>query len=587
MGFDNPLFFDRVALVRTDGILFTESWELLDEEAFVEVYRRYLAHLRNRDSPLLAVLPDGVSDKESDDALLRLFRKLARLPADDVVDIDPAFEKLLADRHLLHMLVEDFYTFWRRYERYLVCYSEGAAAYDSKPYRTFHQTIEHVNHLVRKAYRDVAEHIIGEHPRVYRQMPAGFQVGIIAARKEWPIPAGYENLAEVPFIRQVLINPPLIIDPPENKRTGINEKVDANPLDGLDFDPATWLCYPARVGPLLIHVYFHAKYVGLGTSLANLFELATDEELIHPPDAVYAYGVEDEHFARFGDKRTVFYDDEKAGILAAAVPRGDAFGYFGYLKKMTLTLHNSVVMKRGMLPVHGAMVRITLKDGSAANIVIAGDTGAGKSETLEAFRTLARDTLREMTVIFDDMGSLAIEDDGTVVARGTETGAFVRLDDLSPGYAFDNIDRSVIMSPQKVNARTVLPVTTLHDVLAGTPVDYYLYANNHEPVDDEHPLIEDFESVDGALATFREGKRLAKGTTKESGLVSAYFANVFGPPQYRERHEELAKKFFSALDEQGVRIAQLRTRLGLPGFETEGPLEAAKSLLSDISEREN
>ncbi|MDZ7821174.1 MAG: hypothetical protein U5N26_04820 [Candidatus Marinimicrobia bacterium] len=47
-----------------------------------------------------------------------------------------------------------------------------------------------------------------------------------------------------------------------------------------------------------------------------------------------------------------------------------------------------------------------------------------------------------------------------MIGCGTETGAFVRLDDLQPGYAFGQLDRSIIMSPGKINSRILLPVTT-------------------------------------------------------------------------------------------------------------------------------
>ena len=45
------------------------------------------------------------------------------------------------------------------------------------------------------------------------------------------------------------------------------------------------------------------------------------------------------------------------------------------------------------------------------------------------------------------------------LAYGTEMGAFVRLDDLQSGYAFGQIDRAIIMNPDEVNARVILPVT--------------------------------------------------------------------------------------------------------------------------------
>ena len=58
--------------------------------------------------------------------------------------------------------------------------------------------------------------------------------------------------------------------------------------------------------------------------------------------------------------------------------------------------------------------------------------GAGKSESLEAFRSLGEEYISDMTVIFDDMGVLKIAQDG-IYGYGTEIGAFVRLDDLDQG----------------------------------------------------------------------------------------------------------------------------------------------------------
>ena len=50
------------------------------------------------------------------------------------------------------------------------------------------------------------------------------------------------------------------------------------------------------------------------------------------------------------------------------------------------------------------MVNVVLKNGKEANIVIMGDSGAGKSESLEAFRALSEEYISDMTIIFDDMG---------------------------------------------------------------------------------------------------------------------------------------------------------------------------------------
>jgi hypothetical protein len=141
------------------------------------------------------------------------------------------------------------------------------------------------------------------------------------------------------------------------------------------------------------------------------------------------------------------------------------------------------------------------------------------------------------------------------------------------------MDRSIIMSPSQVNARIVLPVTTYETVMRGHRVDMVLYANNYEQVDEERPVIERFSSVEQAYMVFREGTVMSKGTTTSSGIVHSYFANIFGPPQYREIHDRLAHVFFNALFSRGVFVGQMRTRLGISGWESKGPEEAAGELL--------
>jgi len=436
---------------------------------------------------------------------------------------------------------------------------------------------------VRKTYRNICENITGDHPRIYRQVPAGCQVGLITTSIDYQLPLVYKKVVrDIPLITQILIEPPLIIDPLMNKRAGQFEKVDTNPLREVKINPRDWLCFPAKVGDLIIYFYFYNKFIGLGTALANLFELAHGEELLRMPEAIYLYGVPPASLQRYGTLPTVFHDDEKNNLLVAALPALNEMGYFGYIKKMILTLHNTVIMKRGRLPIHGAMVRICLKNGKSANLVIAGDTGTGKSESLEAFRVLAKEYIRDMTIIYDDMGSLEITEEGEIKGYGTEVGAFVRLDDLQPGYAFGVIDRSIIMSPHKINARAVIPITTLQEILKGYKVDYFLYANNYEEVDDNHPIFEELFSAEEAIAVFREGARLAKGTTTEKGLVRSYFANIFGPIQYKELHEGIALRYFNKLFENKVKVGQLRTRLGIPGYERKGPEKAAQELIKII-----
>jgi hypothetical protein len=269
-------------------------------------------------------------------------------------------------------------------------------------------------------------------------------------------------------------------------------------------------------------------------------------------------------------------------MLVGAIPDRAEFGYFGYLKKMILTLHNSLVMKAGNMPIHGAMVKILLHGNKEATILMMGDTGAGKSETLEAFRVLAEKQIRELRIIADDMGSIQLDPDGNPVGYGTEIGAFLRLDDLQPGYAYGHLDRSIIMNPSQVNARIVFPVTTFQTVIRGHKIDYILYANNYEEIDEDHPVIEKFSTPEWALDVFRDGAVMSKGTTTSTGLVHSYFANIFGPPEYRDMHEKIVERYFNSFFKKGIFVGQMRTRLGIAGYETSGPREAASELLKII-----
>ena len=534
---------------------------------------------------MLGIFGKPVSEvNDADEALLvDVLKILSKLELDCVLPLMPEAAPIVRDPFLLNTFIENLYNSWREYERFVVVDSADDRL-DQRPYRTFNATIESLMHLVRKVYRDVQRNTTGRRPNVYRQVQAGAEIATIALPKEMKLPGGaYDKLKDIPVIRQILVYPPLLLNPPMNKRTGQFQRIPQNPLDVVEINPEEWLCYPARVGPLLILVYFHERFFELGFSLCNLLELADDEALNEPVNAVYLYGVPGTALDSLAPLPTVFYDDTENDLISAAVPNRDEFGYFGYLKKMVLTLHNIKMLRMERLPFHGAMVNIVLRGGKSFTVLIFGDTGAGKSETLEAFRTMGEDMIADIVTIADDMGSLEIGADGEIKGYGTEVGAFVRLDDLQPGYAFGQLDRTIIMNPNQVNARVILPVTNYSNVMRGYRPDMVLYANNYEEVDAEHPLIERLPDAETALAVWRDGAAMSKGTTTTTGLVHTYFVNVFGATQYREDHDVIARRYFEEFYKQGIFVGQLRTRLGMPGWERSGPEEAARALLEALT----
>ena len=313
-----------------------------------------------------------------------------------------------------------------------------------------------------------------------------------------------------------------------------------------------------------------------GVTLCNLFELADESEYRHnKPDLVYVYGYED------GKKDQSFFQDDKNDMMVAKLSASDEFDYFGYMK-MCLTLHNVSNINHHKLPIHGAMIQMKLHDGSEKNIVVMGDSGAGKSETIEQIKAYGEAYIEDIKTIYDDMGCLSLVD-GKVKTSGTEVGAFVRLDDLDAGYSFKELDRSVFMNPDKVNARIVIPITDYKDVIADHDVDIFLYANNYEA---EGEALEFFDNEEDALKVFRAGNRMAKGTTTEYGLVGSYFANPFGPMQKQELCEPIIDTMFQALEDNGVFVGEIYTHLGFDKSNRKGLNIAAQQLLEFIQKKD-
>ncbi len=571
---------DNKVILRIRGKIYDTSEELIESGMFKELLHRVIQSLVAKNSILLRIFENTHPDEEDISVLVNTLKRLTKNTGAEVQTLYPASKQFFRDASLFSEFVEYIYNYWRGFERYVLCDSFEGDSIDQRPYRAFNDTVGTLSHLMRKTYRDFEENITGTHPRVYRQVEAGAEFASISVPINTVFPEGaYEKLKSVQVIRQVMMNPPLILEPKMNKRTGSFEKIAVNPLSVVHINSDDWVCYPAKVGDLIIYIFVHEKFYELGFSLCNLFEIADDDDVERRPDAVYLFGVPGEALDAMAEFPTVFYDDEKNDTMVAACPNRDAFGYFGYLKKMVLTLHNAIKMKKGIMPFHGALMKIILKNGKQATMLLIGDSGAGKSETIEAMRHVGSELISDIVVIADDMGSLEIRDNGDIMGFGTEIGAFLRIDDLKPGYAFGQMDRSIIMSAGQTNARIILPVTSYENVLKGFKIEYLLYANNYEEIDAEHPLLERFDTPEKALSVFKEGTVMSKGTTTSTGIVHSYFANIFGPPSYREIHDSIAERYFNVFFENDVFVGQMRTRLGIPGYEYTGPEEAAKEIL--------
>lgn len=550
--------------------------ELLTSKGFKIVLLSYLKMLRKKKSNFYKYIEieEGQIDEDKlTKDIINVLKLLLIMDRKSVLNLSDKYVLFLKDENRAINFIEGLYGFWRKLERYTIIHNSRKV--NGLENQSFLDANTKFSKLILSTYRKIEENIEGRKPKVYRQLPAGGNVGLIVNDIKFNYIEDYESLKGIPFIDTVIIDPPFIIYPKKNTRDGVFKECFENPLKNCNINKEHWFCFPIKVGELLAFVYFHRDFMSHGISLCNLFEMAREEEYKNAkPDIIFVFGAKD-----FSEKvKTIFYEDKKNNMMLGYVSYGEEIDYFGYMKKMTLTLHNLIMIKRGYLPIHGAMVNLVTKEGKTANVIIMGDSGAGKSESLEAFRELSEAYISDMTIIFDDMGVVKLDVDSKPKGYGTEIGAFVRLDDLDPGYAFKEIDRSIFMNPDKTNARLVVPVASYNDITKGYPVDLFLYANNYE----DGEKLEYFRNADDAIKVFRNGARLAKGTTTEKGLVTSYFANPFGPVQKMDETDELLKIYFNQFYNSGVKVGQIRTCLGISGKEKNGPRLAAIKLLEEV-----
>ena len=558
------------SLINFDAININSQVDLLNSKSFDLVLRAFVRTLKLEKNDLVDRLK-VVESKE----ILSLYKQLL------IHDVKTAFKNVpnlnLSHRKDIYNFTEQLYDYWRNLTRFGLL--KGSKLYDPQMKVADLMNVNvQFNDIVISLYRAITQKLAGENFHVFRQLPAGINANMLYIKHKFTNNSNYSKIQNIPFITKIVTTPPFIINSKSNTRSGLFTKIDNNPLKDLSINPNHFLTFPIKVGPLLAFVYIHRDFIHQGIALSNLFQFANYENFKDKsPDLVYVYGIkESEYDCKY------FYDD-KEDILIGFVSRDDKNDYFGYLKKMLLTLHNVKMINSGHLPIHGAMVKIKLNDNSIKNVVIVGDSGAGKSETLEAMRLIGNKQIKRMEVVFDDMGTFKINDNNKVVANGTETGAFVRLDDLDTGYAYQIMDRAMFLNPNKVNARVVVPISSYDFIMQNHKVDLFLYANNY---DEENSDIKVFENINEALEVFKRGRRKAKGTTSEVGLVESYFANPFGPVQMQQETNILLDKFFNNLKDNKVIIGEIYTKLAVSGHESSGPIEAAKLLLNYLTGKE-
>ncbi len=540
---------------------FNDVQDLANSGYFTAFLSDYIEHTKkHQDEFYQFLVADGKKDTAAKE-LTRLFKMLY------VFEIKDCEHPYLRDLAIMDSIVEDIYNYWRKFQRFSLIHADSGS--DNQSAR-FIDSDTRFNNLVIGFYRAIQEKIRGSKNRVYRQLQAGTNAAVVLRDFKTKLPESYyEKLKKIPFIDAMMLRTPLILYPKSNKREGKFIELKENPLNTFRFNKDEWMIYPAKVGTLLAFIYFHRDFLPSIVALSGLFELAADFDCANRcPDLILLFGNQD-------DKDAVcYYDDRQNNLVIGSVSyNADKIDYFGYLKKTTLTLHNIRAIADGDLPIHGAMINISFKSGIKKGVVIVGDSGAGKSESIEALQNLASDRIEKMDIIYDDMGKMFIKD-GEVYCSGTEIGAFIRLDDLEKGSPYKDMDRSIFFNPHLSNARLVLPVNSYKEVIKAHRVDMMLYANNYTA----DLGIKRFNSFEEAKEVFIAGKRIALGTTDEKGLTQTYFANPFGPMQRQNQCDKIFDKTFKQLFNNDIFVGEIYSHLGLSDNNV-GLNKAAEELL--------
>ncbi len=557
--------YKNTIILNFDSRYFKNANDLLSSKLFQEFISSYIEHIKAQDTYLYKWLN---KNKQKQDLVADLVYVARLLSVASVDEIEHPFTDNLSN---LSEVIEDVYIYWRKMNRYTMTVGTAKKGYN---YAKFIDADNAFNNLVLNSYRAIQERVQGCENHVYRELNSGSNGSFLVSSFNWTCPKEYELIKDVQFINKILLRTPMIISTESNKRKGTFTQVNESPLKTFKFNPEEWFCLPVKAGNLLTFFYFNFKHISNALALANLFHIASSEECInHKPGAIVLFGVEDDK------KDTTFYYDETNDIWVGKVSDDKPIDYFGYNKKMILTLFNLYNMKKSYLPIHGSMIKLYFKNGKQKNVIFMGDSGTGKSETIEALTKVGKEYLSHYDVIYDDMGYVRINDKNEIVSSGSEIGAFIRLDDLDQSVIYSDMDRAIFFNPECVNSRVVVPISKYETITAEHSVDLFLYANNYTDKIGLHL----FDDINEAKNVFVEGKRMAMQTTQEVGISTTYFANPFGPMQKQDLCQPIIDKVFNQMFANKLDVGEIYTCLGLENKQDKQIEQSALELLKLIN----
>jgi len=205
-------------------------------------------------------------------------------------------------------------------------------------------------------------------------------------------------------------------------------------------NPKDYVMKMVQVGGTKVLLVMNRSYSHYMVEELRLFpqtDLTPEDLASCKPDCVSFLGLPTKVFGE--DYRIGYFFDEDSDGKTVPVSWVDAESvtdYMGYLKKPILTVANEKAREKEMMPVHGSAFSIVFKNGLRKTIVMGGDSGTGKSETIIAMmgqiinnQGLASQ-VEGIEFLSGDMLSMFEGNDGQMYMLGTEEGDFMRMTDI-------------------------------------------------------------------------------------------------------------------------------------------------------------
>ncbi len=227
----------------------------------------------------------------------------------------------------------------------------------------------------------------------------------------------------------------------------------------------------------------YMKYLADNLRLLNPGAVSLKEIKEFVPDIILFYGAPEKVISY---PHVGYFDlnGPQGNIKTMITPLETKADYFGNIKKPRLTLLNEKVKEMGGVPIHGSFVVIESEDGSLFGVMIAGDSGVGKSEMLAAMmlKWIQKDLsgIRSIKMVAGDMLHVFPDKEGNLYGIGTEVGDFSRVTDFDPEFIrMYNLlfESSADSNVEDLNSRSTF--TGFCDINMPFKIDIILTAQNY------------------------------------------------------------------------------------------------------------